>query len=216
MSWPEEPTREVTSPCAPRTDNPDTLLSNHLVNNGLLGAQQAADLMADSARTGISFVNRLVAGHLSASTALAQSLAAVSGLRYVPPTHLHPARRAVELFTAEQAKEVRGLPIMIDESHVMMAFALPPTAEQLGQARAIAKRPVVAGHRRDGRAARRHPCRLPPAGADGAARGQLGPPNGDGAAAAPLAEPASDRDRARRTSTNCSSSCSSCADRTCT
>jgi len=125
------------------TDNPDLLLSNHLVTNGLLGAQQAADLMADSGRTGISFVNRLVAGHLISQQALAQALAAVSGLRYVPPSHLTPARQAVELFSAEQAREVRGLPVLVDEAHVTMAFAMPPSAEQLGQARAVARRPVV-------------------------------------------------------------------------
>jgi twitching motility protein PilT len=126
------------------TESPDAQLSSYLVSSGLLGVQQAADLMADSARTGISFVNRLVAGHLVSQQALAQGLAVVAGLRYVPPSHLHPARRAVELFTPEQTREVRGLPIMVDESHVTMAFALPPTPEQLGQARAIAHRPVVA------------------------------------------------------------------------
>ena len=126
------------------TESPDAQLSNYLVSSGLLGVQQAADLLADAGRTGISFVNRLVAGHMVSQQALAQGLATVAGLRYVPPSHLHPARRAVELFTADQAREVRGLPIMIDESHVTMAFALPPTPEQLGQARAIARRPVVA------------------------------------------------------------------------
>jgi twitching motility protein PilT len=126
------------------TESPDAQLSTYLVSSGLLGVQQAADLMADSGRTGISFVNRLVAGHLVSQQALAQGLAAVAGLRYVPPTHLHPATRAIELFTAEQAREVRGLPIMIDESHVTMAFAMPPSPEHLGQARAIAHRPVVA------------------------------------------------------------------------
>src|SRR5262245_50837024 len=125
------------------TESPDGQLSNYLVSSGLLGAQQAADLLADSARTGISFVNRLVAGRLVSQQALAQGLAVVAGLRYVPPSHLHPARRAVELFTAEQAREVRGLPIMVDESHLTMAFALPPTPDQLGQSRAIAGRPVV-------------------------------------------------------------------------
>jgi twitching motility protein PilT len=126
------------------TESPDTQLSNYLVSAGLLGVQQAADLMADSARTGISFLNRIVAGHLVSQQALAQGLAVVAGLRYVPPSHLHPARRAIELFTPEQAREVRGLPIMVDESHVTIAFALPPTPEQLGNARAIAQRPVVA------------------------------------------------------------------------
>jgi twitching motility protein PilT len=126
------------------TESPDAQLSTYLVSGGLLGVQQAADLMADSARTGISFVNRLVAGHLVSQQALAQGLAVVAGLRYVPPTHLHPARRAIELFTVEQAREVRGLPIMVDESHVTIAFAMPPTPEQLAQARAIAHRPVVA------------------------------------------------------------------------
>jgi twitching motility protein PilT len=126
------------------TDSPDAQLSNYLVNSGLLGVQQAADLLADAGRTGISFVNRLVAGHMVSQQALAQGLATVAGLRYLPPSHLHPARRAVELFTADQAREVRGLPIMVDEAHVTMAFALPPTPEQLGQARAIARRPVVA------------------------------------------------------------------------
>src|SRR4051812_28045977 len=126
------------------TDSPDAQLSNYLVNSGLLGVQQAADLLADAGRTGISFVNRLVAGHMVSQQALAQGLATVAGLRYLPPSHLHPARRALELFTADQAREVRGLPIMVDEAHVTMAFALPPTPEQLGQARAIARRPVVA------------------------------------------------------------------------
>src|SRR3954466_13694803 len=101
------------------TESPDAQLSNYLVSSGLLGVQQAADLLADSARTGISFVNRLVAGHLVSHQALAQGLAAVAGLRYVPPSQLNPDRRAVELFTAEQAREVRGLPIMADESHVI-------------------------------------------------------------------------------------------------
>jgi twitching motility protein PilT len=126
------------------TESPDAQLGNYLVSSGLLGVQQAADLMADSGRTGISFVNRLVAGRLVSQQALAQGLAVVAGLRYVPPSHLHPARRAVELFNAEQAREVRGLPIMVDEAHVTMAFAMPPTPEQLGQARAIARRPVLA------------------------------------------------------------------------
>jgi hypothetical protein len=46
------------------TENPDVRLSNFLVAGGHLGTQQAADLMADSGRTGISLVNRLLAGRL--------------------------------------------------------------------------------------------------------------------------------------------------------
>jgi twitching motility protein PilT len=124
-------------------ENPDAKLSSFLVANGHLGAQQAADLMADSARTGMPLVNRLVAARLVSQQVLAQGLASVAGLKYVPPSHLRPAPRAIELLSGEQAREVRGLPILVDPSQVVIAFALPPTADQLSQVRSLVRRPVV-------------------------------------------------------------------------
>ena len=73
------------------TENPDVRLSNFLVAGGHLGTQQAADLMADSGRTGISLVNRLLAGRLVSQQVLAQGLASCAGLKFVPPSHLKPA-----------------------------------------------------------------------------------------------------------------------------
>jgi twitching motility protein PilT len=125
------------------TESPDAKLSSFLVANGHLGAQQAADLLADSARTGISLVNRLVAGRLVSQQVLAQGLANGAGLKYVPPSHLKPAPRAVDLLSAEQAHEVRGLPITVDHAQAVVAFALPPTPQQLGQVRALVHCPVV-------------------------------------------------------------------------
>jgi twitching motility protein PilT len=125
------------------TESPDAKLSSFLVANGHLGAQQAADLLADSARTGISLVNRLVAGRLVSQQVLAQGLANGAGLKYVPPSHLKPAARAVELLSAEQAHDVRGLPIMVDHAQAVVAFALPPTPQQLGLVRALVHCPVV-------------------------------------------------------------------------
>ncbi len=125
------------------TESSDAKLSGFLVDNGHLGAQQAADLLADSARTGISLVNRLVASRLVSQQVLAQGLAHGAGLRYVPPSHLKPAARAVELLSAEQAHNISGLPIMVDHAQAVVAFALPPTAQQLGQVKALVQRPVV-------------------------------------------------------------------------
>jgi twitching motility protein PilT len=125
------------------TDNPDVKLSNYLVAGGHLGVQQAADLMADSGRTGISLVNRLLAGRLISQQVLAQGLASCSGLRFVLPSHLKPAPRALDLLTAEQAHEVGGLPLMVDPAQAVVAFALPPTTQQLAQVRALVRRPVV-------------------------------------------------------------------------
>jgi twitching motility protein PilT len=125
------------------TENPDSRLSSFLVAGGHLGAQQAADLLADSARTGISLVNRLVAGRLVSQQVLAQAIAAGSGLKYVPPSQLKPSPGALQLLTEAQALEVRGLPIASDQAQAVVAFALPPTAEQLGQVRAFTHCPVV-------------------------------------------------------------------------
>jgi twitching motility protein PilT len=125
------------------TENPDSRLSSFLVAGGHLGAQQAADLLADSARTGISLVNRLVAGRLVSQQVLAQAIAAGAGLKYVPPSQLKPAPRALELLTEAQALEVRGLPIASDHAQAVVAFALPPTAQQLGQVRALVHCPVT-------------------------------------------------------------------------
>src|SRR5215218_9193664 len=117
------------------TENPDTKLSSFLVAGGHLGAQQAADLLADSARTGISLVNRLVAGRMVSQQVLAEAIAACSGLKYVPPSQLKPAPGALALLTEAQALEVRGLPIASDHAEAVVAFALPPTPQQLGQVR---------------------------------------------------------------------------------
>jgi twitching motility protein PilT len=125
------------------TENPDTRLSSFLVAGGHLGAQQAADLLADSARTGISLVNRLVAGRLVSQQVLAQAIASGSGLKYVPPSQLKPSPAALQLLTEAQALEVRGLPIASDHAEAVVAFALPPTAQQLGQVRALTHCPVV-------------------------------------------------------------------------
>ncbi len=126
-----------------KLENPEARLSGFLVANGHLGAQQAADLVADAARTGMPLVNRLVAGRLVSQQVLAQALASVAGLKYVPPSHLRPSPRALELLTAEQAKEIRGLPILVDQAQAVVAFALPPTPELLGLVRSYARRPVV-------------------------------------------------------------------------
>ena len=124
-------------------DNPDAKLCSFLVANGHLGAQQAADLMADSARSGMPLVNRLAGTRLVSQQVLAQALASVAGLKYVPPSHLRPSAQALQLLSATQAREVRGLPILVDQDQAVVAFGLPPTVEQLGQVRAFARRPVV-------------------------------------------------------------------------
>ena len=124
-------------------DNPDAKLCSFLVANGHLGAQQAADLMADSARSGMPLVNRLAGTRLVSQQVLAQALASVAGLKYVPPSHLRPSTQALQLLSPTQAREVRGLPILVDQDQAVVAFGLPPTVEQLGQVRAFARRPVV-------------------------------------------------------------------------
>src|SRR5436190_229021 len=101
-------------------ENPEAKLSGFLVANGHLGAQQASDLMADAARTGMPLVNRLAAGRLVSQQVLAQALASVSGLKYVPPSHLRPSPRALELLTVEQTRAVRGLPILVDQSQAVV------------------------------------------------------------------------------------------------
>jgi twitching motility protein PilT len=129
------------------TDHPDLRLADFLVAGGHLADDRAAELVVDAARTGTPLASRLVAGQDVSQPVLAQALAAVGGLRYIHPVDLRPSPEARDLFSADEAREVRGLPVEVHGDRVVIAFATPPEEDQLNRAGELAGRwvdPVIA------------------------------------------------------------------------
>jgi twitching motility protein PilT len=124
-------------------DNLDRALAEHLVASGDLSRIVAAELVAAAQRTGSSLVERLAAGGDVAPAALTAALASLTGLRHVPPEQLRANPVALDLVGEDLADDVDGLPLAVNDTRVVVAFALPPSAAALDRLAARTGREVM-------------------------------------------------------------------------
>src|SRR5215218_4174320 len=125
------------------TEDLDSALAQHLVSTGHLSGTVAAELVAAAHRTGSSLTERLAAGGDVAPAALTAALAELTGLRHVPPEQLRANRAALDLVGTDLAADVDCLPLAVNDSRVVVAFALPPAASALERLAAQTGRTVV-------------------------------------------------------------------------
>jgi twitching motility protein PilT len=124
-------------------DDPDTRLADRLVAGGHLAPDKAARLLTEAARDGQSLVVHLSLVHALDQAVVAETAAAVAGLKVLPPARLRPTADALLAVPPALARATGGLPVGADAELLVVAFAAPPSTEVLEALAVAAGRAVV-------------------------------------------------------------------------